>query len=228
MQASDKGISLLIVVRPDDFEADHPHQPSITYHTANADIDPTVLMIDLQRWLQKILERSGVQLAWPHARAVLLGAAGESVVQSVSDPCDAEMLQNMVHNLGIGQSKEGAVLEFLGSSPDSSAVMHRLATSAAALIASHWILGLTEPAMDSTMLTRDGVLCSIKAAKVLHYTANRSAADRSLCYHHNSAPAFFGINNSHSSQQLVRIETLLFCSVLAGLARPWLPCLLHS
>ena len=143
---------------------------------------------------------------------MVVGAAGESLVQSVSDPCDAEMLQNMVHNLGIGQSKEGAVLEFLGSSPDSSAVMHRLATSAAALIASHWILGLTEPAMDSTMLTRDGVLCSIKAAKVLHYTANRSAADRSLCYHHNSAPAFFGINNSHSSQQLVRIETLLFCS----------------
>ena len=73
------------------------------------------------------------------------------------------------------------MLEFLGAgstTPINLAVKHRLATSGAALITSHWILGLAEPSLDSTMLTRDGVLCSVKVQKLLHYSANRSAADR--------------------------------------------------
>ena len=90
VQASETGVSLLVVLNKDDQEGDQ-FQTTMTYHMSNADLNSKILTLDLQHWLQTILEGSDVHLTWPCTRAVVVGADGEGLVQTVFQPCAAEM-----------------------------------------------------------------------------------------------------------------------------------------
>ena len=137
----------------------------------NENFNSKVLILDLQQWLRVILEQNGVLLTWPRTCAAIIGVDGEGLMQTGPQRCAA----NTVQNLG----RLATITEFLGDTSTSSidpAVMRRVTTSTAALAISHWIFGLTEPALECTKLTNDGVFYSVKIQKIFDRAA--SPADR--------------------------------------------------